>query len=55
MTINLPDGTAQMLALLFHRLTWDDVRNRAEDTLQCEQMLTAVEWTRQAIEKAGKA
>lgn len=52
MTITIPDGTARMLALLLKRLTWDDAMRRAEDKEQCERMLIAAEWTRQAIEKA---
>jgi len=52
-TISIPDGSARMLALLLHRLTWDDVLRRSEDKLQCEQMLFAAEETRQAIERAG--
>jgi hypothetical protein len=51
--IEIPDAKARMLALLLHRLTWEDVMRRAESKQQCEDMLIAAEWARQEIGRAG--
>jgi hypothetical protein len=52
-TLHLPDPDAAALALLLRRLTWEDVRRRAEDERQAYAMLEAVERVRAKLESRG--
>ena len=53
MTIILSQREARILALLLHRLTYDDVRNHAESMEECTEMLFVAEGVRQTIERGG--
>ena len=53
MTILLREREARVLALLLHRLTYDDVRKHAESVEECSDMLFVVEGVRQTIEREG--
>ena len=53
-TIALSEREARILALLLHRLTYDDVRNHAESAEECSDMLFVVEGMRQTLERGGR-